>query len=765
MRIKHGKVLVIFTVNDSIVIVPKNTGLKKYRDIALSCLNVDNAKIIEARGEDIPFLIAEMQEKGKKAIGLTGQDLYKEFCIGNKDNCIKVIKRIEWNEKDALFSKPALCLIGPKDKKIDELGKNLTVFISSKYKNISKKYLNFLEQKGFNFKKRYINGCVETSCSEGIADLIIDIVYTGSSLRRYGLEIYDKIMESDFVIISNDVGIKVKDEIKNIAAYKAPLEDRNNKLKLDFNENTQGCSKRIVEVLSSINEEYIATYPEYSKFKQKLAMYLDVNSKNIILTNGTDEAIKLIMDCYVEKGDEAVIPEPTFPLFNFYSQIAGAKIIRIKYAEKLIFPVEKVIEAINEKTKIVVIVNPNNPTGTVVCEEDIVRIVKKALLNNAIVVVDEAYWQFYGKSCKKLTERYNNLAVIQTFSKAFGLAGLRLGYIIANDKRIMEINKVCSPYSVNSIAVAAASAALEDTRYVDEYVKEVTENRKYMSNMLNMTGIRTYESEANFILADFGDRCYEVFDKLRMKGILVRDKSDEIQGCLRITIGTREQCDRLLNSVKEIIRDKAILFDMDGVLVDTCRSYDNAILRTTSFFGKEISYEEIKNFRERGFNNDWDLTEAVLFENGISADKNEVINKFQEYYSQVSDNEKLLVSKMLLARLSKRYLLGIVTGRPRKEAEAALQRFGIRRFFSAVVTMDDCNGILKPNPYGIELALKKLGRKDAIYFGDNVDDVKAATSAGIKVVGISKDNKIKSIMMENGATKILEDVNCIMGAV
>ena len=187
------------------IVVPKNSGLKKYREIALKEIGaIDPSKVIEVRGEDVPFWLKEFERKGKKAIGLTGEDLYREFLLEERENVLKIIKRITWNDPNALFNKPILCLIGPKDKDLSSLPKALTIGISSKYIKLAKKYLNFLERNGFSFRKFYMNGCIEAVCSEGIADLIIDIVYTGSSIEKYGLKVYDKIIESDFLILSNN---------------------------------------------------------------------------------------------------------------------------------------------------------------------------------------------------------------------------------------------------------------------------------------------------------------------------------------------------------------------------------------------------------------------------------------------------------------------------------------------------------------------------------------------------------------------------------
>ncbi|MBS3152901.1 hypothetical protein J4230_05855 [Candidatus Woesearchaeota archaeon] len=168
--------------------------------MALSIFNINCKNLFEVRGEDVPFWIQQFQDQGKKAIGFTGEDLYTEFNL-ETDYKLEILKRIEWDDEMALFGKPALCLIGSKNYTLQDLPKNLIVCLPYKYKNVANKYLKSLEDQGFTFKKIYVNGCVEMSCSEGIADLIIDIVYTGNSLFRYGLQVYDKIMYSDFLIL------------------------------------------------------------------------------------------------------------------------------------------------------------------------------------------------------------------------------------------------------------------------------------------------------------------------------------------------------------------------------------------------------------------------------------------------------------------------------------------------------------------------------------------------------------------------------------
>ncbi len=756
--------------SDSLIVVPKNSGLQSYREKAFLMLkNVIQKNIVEVRGEDVPFWVKEFILQGKNAIGMTGEDLFKEYSESTA-NDLSVLKRIEWRDNEALFGKPALCLLGPEAESLETLPKNLKVCVASKYNRVAGKYLSLLEQKGFSFRTIYVNGSSELGYSHGIADLLVDIVYTGKSMKQAGLKVYDKIMESDFVIIGKKT-ILPKKEIQQMQKYEPPLGDRKNKLRLDFNENTIGCSPKVVQAIRNVNPAELCTYPYYEKLIEKLSKYLNISKKELIITNGADEAIKTIIDTFVSKYDEVIIPVPTFSMFNIYSSIAGARIVEIPYNNDLSFPIDEMLKNIGEETKLVVVVNPNNPTGTAISEEDLIRIVQKA--KNSIVIIDEAYWQFYGKTSKELIKKYDNVIVIQTFSKAFGLAGLRLGYAISNNKIIGYLRKATSPYSVNNIALIAGAAALTDTEFVDKYVAEAKESRAYMEAELSRLGIKVYPSQANFILADFKDKCEFVCKKLKEKGILVRNRSNDVllKGCIRISTGTIKQSERTIKEIKEILRPKILLFDMDGVLVDVGNSYRAAIRKTAEYFtSQKISQELIQQFKEKGYNNDWDLTEAIVYSKGIKAKKADIIMKFQDFYLGANgtkgliENEKWLMSEQLMKMLYMEYRLGIVTGRPKKEAMIALDRFECKEFFDCLIAMEDCPEP-KPNPASINMALEILGKKDAIYFGDNIDDMKCAKNASIRAVGVAPpglySEKLKEQLMENGANTVLKNINQI----
>jgi histidinol-phosphate aminotransferase len=567
--------------------------------------------------------------------------------------------------------------------------------------------------------------------------------------------------------------IKPKKAVLEMEDYSPPTFGRENKLRLDFNENTIGCSPKVIQALQQVDANKLSVYPEYTQFRRKLASFLTINESELLLTNATDEAIQLVMNTFVKKGDEVIIPVPTFAMFKFYASLAEAKIKEVLYEKDLTFPTDRIIDSISNKTKIVILVNPNNPTGTAIIENDILQIVQKAQDNNTIILVDEAYYEFYGKSCLELIRKYENVIITRTFSKAYGLAGLRIGYIVSNSKTMRFLEKASSPYSVNSLAVIVAEAALKDSEYMNNYVREVIKNKFFVENELARLGIKRYSSEANFLIANFGDSCDNIYEKLKQKDILVRNRTKDqlLKNCLRIGIGTKEQCNKFINTLKGILRENVLLFDLDGVLVDVRDSYRLAIQETAEFFTKQkVLNDEIQKFKEQGgFNNDWDLTEAIISSRKVIVSKEEIINKFQELYLGKNekkgfiDNETWLLPKKILQNLYRKYRLGIVTGRPKDEAFYVLKKNGVLEFFDVIITMQDYpEDKAKPNTCSINLALEKLGRKNAVYIGDSIDDMKAAQNAKIKPVGVMPPNissdRLKHLMKANGAMKILNSI-------
>ncbi len=350
--------------------------------------------------------------------------------------------------------------------------------------------------------------------------------------------------------------IEPRKAIQDMESYSPPLEGRRGLLRLDFNENTVGCSPRVLDAINNIKEEEIAAYPEYKKFKAKLANSIKVKPGQLMITNATDEAIAVIMQAYVEKGDEIILPIPTFAMFKFYAQLAEAKIKEIPYATNLAFPTKKLLTSINKKTKLVILCNPNNPTGTLIDGKDIIKIIEKAQKTDSLVLLDEAYYQYSEIEYLNLINSYDNLIIIRTFSKVYGLGGLRLGYAASNEGIIKNLLKVASPYSVNTVAMVAASVAIDDMDYLKWYTNEVKKAKKLIYDELKKLKIKTYPTAANFLIAKFPKRADEIEAKLREREILVRNRTNYplLKDCLRIGIGTVKQTKELLNALKEILK-------------------------------------------------------------------------------------------------------------------------------------------------------------------------------------------------------------------
>jgi len=346
--------------------------------------------------------------------------------------------------------------------------------------------------------------------------------------------------------------IRPRPAVLHMAPYSPPTAGRAGKLRLDFNENTVGCSPRVIAGLKErLDAAGLSIYPEYGQAKDAIARYFNVEAGQFIFTNGTDEAIQVFLNTYVDAGQEVVILKPSYAMYRFYAEVAGAKITAIEYPPPgMEFPMQAVLDAITPETRALLLANPNNPTGTGVSLLGLERILNRA--RKTAVLVDEAYYEFSGVTALGEIGRIPNLFVTRTFSKVFGMAAMRLGCLFSHEANIAYLHKAQSPYSVNSLAVLAAQAAIEDKPYIENYVAEVLAARELLCLGLEQLGIGYVPSSANFVLGHFGSRAIEVRDALRGRAILVRDRSYEAPGCVRITVGTREQTRTLLAALEEV---------------------------------------------------------------------------------------------------------------------------------------------------------------------------------------------------------------------
>ena len=332
--------------------------------------------------------------------------------------------------------------------------------------------------------------------------------------------------------------------------YHPPLAGRQG-LRLDFNENTDGCSPRVLARIRSITADELARYPEREPVEALAAKHLGLLAEQVLLTNGIDEAIHLLCETYLEPSDEAIIVTPTFSMYEIFAKATGAKVVSVQCDEDLQFPFEKTLRLITSATRLIAIASPNNPTGGVATREQLLTIAKSA--PKMALLVDEAYYEFHGKTFMSDVVGQPNLFVARTFSKAYGLAGLRIGVLAGPREQMSMVRRVSSPYSVNSVALAALPAALEDVAFVDCYVEQVKAGRMRLEQELTEAGIHWWPSEANFVLMKIGERHREFVAAMRQRGILVRDRSHDpgCEGCVRITVGTPIQMDRCLEALRE----------------------------------------------------------------------------------------------------------------------------------------------------------------------------------------------------------------------
>src|SRR5215469_7116988 len=344
-----------------------------------------------------------------------------------------------------------------------------------------------------------------------------------------------------------------KKQVLDVPEYHPPLAGRAG-LRLDFNENTIGCSTRVLKQLRQLNAEEFSKYPEREPVEARVADFLSVNATELLLTNGVDEAIHLVCQTYLGTGDEALIVVPTYSMYRIYAAGTGANVISIPAGKNFEFPANALRERITSRTRFVAIANPNNPTGSLVEAQQLLEIARSA--PRAAILIDEAYFEFCGQTILHQRRELTNLFVARTFSKAYGLAGLRVGVLVGDKEQMRSVRRVCSPYNVNAVALACVPDAIEDQVYIREYVREVLESRAQIESFLQSNQIQYWPSQANFLLMQAGKTKAEAarfVEEMRCRKILVRDRSSDYgcAGCVRITFGPQTHTERLLTALEE----------------------------------------------------------------------------------------------------------------------------------------------------------------------------------------------------------------------
>jgi histidinol-phosphate aminotransferase len=344
------------------------------------------------------------------------------------------------------------------------------------------------------------------------------------------------------------VHLPVRQAILDRRTYEPPGEGRANKLRLDFNENTTGCSPAVPRALAKLSPKLLAMYPEYERGTQRLARHFGVKPQELMLTNGGDDALRVFLDAFVDAGSRIVICEPTFPMYRYWGEVAGAKIEALRYGSQMEFPLDAVVRAVRKKPRVVFVCNPNNPTGTLLQPATIESILRAA--THTAVVIDEAYAEFCDVTVVPWIKKYPQLFVARTFSKTAGLAGLRLGAVIGNANSVALLRRATAPFPVNVAALTAAIAAVNDRQTMRRYVRDVVRMRDWLQAQLAELGVQTFSSAGNFLFANLGPGGPRLVRRLERQGILLRERKDMAPGFVRISIGTLSEMRRLMKAIK-----------------------------------------------------------------------------------------------------------------------------------------------------------------------------------------------------------------------
>lgn len=352
--------------------------------------------------------------------------------------------------------------------------------------------------------------------------------------------------------------MSIKQRIQKMGHYKPPIEGRSGEdyMLLDFNERTTPSSPKVKEALKRfIDSDKLQVYPSYDDLEEKIAQYAKAQPGQVMITNGGDQGIDIICRAFLDPGDKVIIPFPEFAMYYQSAGIQGAEILEPKYKEEGFLPVQEILDLLDrEGIKLIIFSNPNNPTGISTSVSDVEKILIKAQAKGVAVLHDEAYFEFSKITATDLIEKYNNLYIIRTFAKAFGLVATRAGYVISNKKNIQELLKIRGPYDVNMFAKVAVETALEDGEYTNQYAEEVMDQSKPMlEDFLRAKGVFFYPSKANFMLLKFSDP-EAVIKSLKTKGILVRPKlTPNGENAVRISIGTLKDTGHFINILDNLL--------------------------------------------------------------------------------------------------------------------------------------------------------------------------------------------------------------------
>jgi histidinol-phosphate aminotransferase len=555
--------------------------------------------------------------------------------------------------------------------------------------------------------------------------------------------------------------------VEGLKAYQVPRHPAPIEFRLDGNEGAIP-PPTLIDALKPLVPEVMRNYPSRKILEQALAARFLLSEDQVLVTCGGDDALERACRSVLAPGRQFILPVPTFEMLPRYGRLSGAETITVPW-ETEAYPLEQVLAAITEKTAAIAIVSPNNPNGAIIKTDELVKLAQAA--PRALLIVDLAYIEFADEDITSLALSLPNAVVMRTFSKVWGMAGLRVGYALGPAQVISWMKAVGNPYSVSGPSLALAKQQLDNgMEPVHAFVKRVRSERSELQEILSSYGEQPTQSQGNFVFFR-SKRATWLWEALAGVGIAVRRFATDpaLNNCLRITCpGNPDVFPKLRAAIRTALAPQALFFDLDGVLADASKSYRQAIVQTAASYGEQINAEEIAGEKAKGnANNDWALTQKLLKAHGRNASLEEVTERFEKIYQGTPDNpglcenERLLCSKELLAELGASLPLAIVTGRPRADAERFLLKQGIRDYFALLVCMEDAP--LKPDPAPVRLALEKIGKSRAWLVGDTPDDICSARDIGVIPIGIAapgeESERTRQLLLNAGAARVLNTLD------
>jgi len=542
-------------------------------------------------------------------------------------------------------------------------------------------------------------------------------------------------------------------------------------LRLDRNEGALPPAA-LLQTLAGLDPEVLRRYADASALEATLAGRVGVAPDRVIVTAGADEAIDRACRAYLRPGRTMLLPDPTFEMFDRFAALAGGSLKRVPWRAGP-FPLAGFLAGLDEAPAVITVVSPNNPTGAVASAADVRRLAQAAPA--ALVLLDHAYVEYADEDLTAAVIDLPNVLVVRTLSKAWGLAGCRIGYAIGSPEVVSVLRASGGPYPVAAPSVALALRQLADgDAALRAHVARVREERIALGARLAALGLEPLPSQANFILAECGAVAPFLTAALEALGVAVRAFPDRagLTNALRITLpGAAPAFERLVAAFETALAPEAVLFDLDGVLADVQYSQRAAVVATARSFGVAVTSAQVAAaIRTGDAANDWLLTRRLVESGGRAVSPDGATARFQSLYlgdagtPGLRERECLIPPSPLLAQFAARRPMAIVTGRPRAEAQWFLERAGVAQLFGAVVAMEDAPA--KPDPAPVRLALERLGVRRAWMIGDTPDDMRAAAQAGVLPLGVVTPGDEPSLaiaaLREAGGARVLNRLSDLL---